>query len=221
MTVQTVDRLEDLPAPAPDADFVVVDVIISSTTIVRLLEEGASYVRPFADPERAREFKTETEDALLVGEDGGGPIPGFDLSPLPSVIAEADIEGRPVGIRTSNGTRAMERIGHGKEIYVGTTINAGAVAGTLRERDREAWVVAAGRRGEPTPEDSAGARLIDGQYRGELTDSEREKLARDVSESSTAKWLRDIGYDHELDELLAFDSTTTVPKLEDGVFVGV
>lgn len=221
MTVNTVDRLEDLPDPMPDADFVVVDVIISSTSIVRLLEEGASYVRPFADPENAREFKAETEDALLVGEDGGGPIPGFDLSPLPSIIANADIAGRPVGIRTSNGTRAMERIGHEQEIFVGSTINAAAVADAVRDRGGESWIVAAGRRGTPTPEDTAGKRLIEGQISGNLSAGERDSLVTDITDSSTAEWLRDAGYEHELDELLAFDSTTTVPKLEDGVFVAV
>jgi len=219
MTVHSVDRLEDLPDPAPEGVFVVVDVIISSTTIIRLLEEGAAYVRPFADPEAARQFEAETEEAVLVGEDGGGPIPGFDHSPLPSLLKEADLDGRPVGIRTSNGTRAMDRIGGNDGIYVGSTINAGAVADALREHEADVWVVAAGRQGTPTPEDTAGKRLIEGQLTGTLSESDREALVTDIGESSTADWLRDVGYEHELDELLAFDSTTTVPRLEDGVFV--
>jgi len=219
MSLHTVDRLEGLPDPAPDADFVVVDVIISSTTIVRLLEAGARYVKPFADPERAREFKAETEGALLVGEDGGGPIPGFDLSPLPSIIADADIADRPIGIRTSNGTRAVDRLGYSDRIFVGSTINAAAVAEVLHEREGEAWVVAAGRQGSPTPEDTAGARLVSGHYSGTLTEMERDSLAAEVRNCSTADWLRDAGYEHELDALLDFDSTETVPRLQDGRFV--
>jgi 2-phosphosulfolactate phosphatase len=215
--IHTVDRLEDLPRPAPDADFVVVDVIISSTSIVRLLEAGARYVRPFADADRARGFKRETEEAILVGEDGGDPIEGFDLSPLPSRIADADVAGRPVGIRTSNGTRAMDRIGASEGLFVGSTVNARAVADRLRERDRDVWIVAAGRQGSPTPEDIAGAELLAAHARDE--EPETDSFRRAVRSSGTAAWLREMGYSEEVEALCAFDSTGTVPVLRDGVFV--
>lgn len=213
------DRLEDIPAPVPAGDFVVVDVIISSTSIVRLLEAGARYVRPFADPEEALAFKAETEDAVLVGEDAGKAIEGFDLSPLPSIIATAELEDRPVGIRTSNGTRAMDRIGYGDGLFVGSTVNAASVAKTLRERDNDVWIVAAGRQGSPIAEDTAGAKLIEQHYRGTATDDSIEQLKTSIRESTTADWLREIGFETELDDLLDFASTETVPRLEDGVFV--
>lgn len=216
-TCRTVDRLEEIPEPVPTGEFVVVDVIISSTSIVRLLEDGAAYVRPFGDIEPALQFKRETDDAVLVGEDGGGPIEGFDLSPLPSRIADADIEGRPVGIRTSNGTRAMERLGHPEGLLVGTTVNAAAVADVLRERGCDSLVVAAGRQGAVVTEDTVGAQLISRRYRSERSD-DKELEAR-LRESATAEWLREIGYGHELDALVDFDSSATVPTLEDGRFV--
>lgn len=212
-----VKRLEAIPEPASSGEFVVVDVIISSTSIIRLLEAGAEYVKPFGDPDAALKFKTETEDAVLVGEDGGGAIEGFDLSPLPSIIADADIAGRPVGIRTSNGTRAMDRIGHTDGLLVGSTVNATAVAEELSERGTDSLVVAAGRQGEPTPEDSVGAELIQARYRGESV--EETVLRERIRECSTADWLRSMGYDHEIDALLQFDSTNTVPTLRNGVFV--
>jgi phosphosulfolactate phosphohydrolase-like enzyme len=40
-----------------------------------------------------------------------------------------------------------------------------------------------------------------------------------VRTCSTAEWLRELGYEHEIDALLQFDSTQTVPTLRDGVFV--
>lgn len=214
---ERVDRLEDIPEPVPSGEFVVVDVIISSTSIVRLLEGGAEYVKPFGDPEPALQFKDQTDDALLVGEDGGGAIEGFDLSPLPSIIADADVSGRPVGIRTSNGTRAMERIGHTDGLLVGSTVNAAAVAEELSERGTNSLIVAAGRQGEPTPEDSVGAELIQARYRANSPDE--DTLSERIRECSTAEWLRSMGYDHEIDALLEFDSTETVPALKDGVFV--
>ncbi|MFB6142536.1 MAG: 2-phosphosulfolactate phosphatase [Halorientalis sp.] len=217
MTVRTVDRLEDVPDPAPDADYVVVDVLISSTSIVRLLEAGADYVRPFADPEAARAFKAET-GAVLLGEQGGQPVEGFDGSPLPSTVPD-DVAGRPVGLLTSNGTRAVQRIGHDRDVFVGTTVNAAAVAETLADRDGEAWLVAAGRAGDRTPEDSAGVELVARHYRDDLTDEAAAALAEQVRESGTAEWFRDIGFDHEVEALLAFDTSDTVPHLRDGRFV--
>lgn len=217
--LHTVDRLEDLPDPAPgDADFVVVDVIISSTSVVRLLEAGAEYVRPFADVDAALAFKAET-GAVLVGEEDGGPIEGFDGSPLPSLVRQRDLDGEPVGILTSNGTRAMDRIGHDRSVFVGSTINARAVAETLTDRDCDAWLVAAGRRGEPVPEDLAGVELIECCYRDELTPDVESSLADDVESCGTAAWLRDLGFGNEVDDLLAFNSSRTVPRLRDGVLV--
>lgn len=217
-TIRTVDRLEDVPAPPPTAAFVVVDVIIASTSIVRLLEGGARYVKPFGDAADALAFKDEVEDAVLVGEDRGGPIDGFDCSPLPSILASADLDDRPVGIRTTNGTRAIERLGRPDGLLIGSTVNAAAVADALVERDREAWVVAAGRRGSPTPEDVAGATLVERCYRGEI-DDDAAALRDAVRTCATADWLRDLGFGHEVAELLAFNSSDTVPRLDGGVFV--
>jgi 2-phosphosulfolactate phosphatase len=217
--VHTVDRLEAVPEPTPDADFVVVDVIISSTSVLRLLEGGATYVKPFADPETALSFRAETDDAVLVGEQGGDPVDGFDLSPLPSVIASADVTDRPVGILTSNGTRAVHHIGPEEDVFIGSTVNAGAVASVLADRDRDVWLVAAGRMGDPAPEDTAGVDLIERSYRHGATAGVHEALATEIRESGTADWLADLGFEHELEALLDFHSSETVPQLRDGVFV--
>jgi len=225
--LHTVERLEDLPepepepepVPVPDADFVVVDVIITSTAVVRLLEEGAEYVRTFGNPDAARAFKAENDGAVLVGEQGGGPVNGFDLSPLPSVFEEHNLEGKPVGMLTTNGTRAVERIGRRDGVFFGSTVNAGAVAETLRRRANEVWIVGAGRYGDPTPEDTAGVELIHDAYDGGSTDGRAGELRGRIRESATAGWIEDLGYGHEIDAVLDFDSTDTVPVMRDGKFV--
>ena len=219
MTVRSLDRLEEVPNPTPDADFVVVDVIMASTAIIRLLEQGAEYVRPFGDVEEARRFKEETDDVVLVGEQAGAPVDGFDLLPLPSSFADHDLEGARVGMMTTNGTRAVERIGADKSIFVASTVNARAIAETVAERDGETWIVAAGRYGEPTPEDTAGARLVEAHHNGGVDDGVTEEVREAVSSSNTADWIRNIGLGDELDEILRLDSSTTVPRTQDGVFV--
>jgi len=219
VTVRRVDRLEDVPSPTPDADFVVVDVIMASTAIVRLLEQGAEYVKPFGGIEEARGFAERVEDAVLVGEQAGAPVDGFDLLPLPSSFGDHDLEGARVGMLTTNGTRAVERIGAHENILVASTVNARAVAEVLDERDRETWLVAAGRYGEPTPEDTAGVRLIEAHYDGGVNDEVAQDVRDSVTGSDTADWIRNVGLGEELDGILRFDSTDTVPRTDDGVFV--
>ncbi|WP_276257641.1 2-phosphosulfolactate phosphatase [Haloglomus litoreum] len=214
-TVHRVDRQEDLPEPVPDAAFVVVDVIISSTTVVRLLEAGADYVRPFADADAARAFRAET-DAFLVGEQGGESVEGFDGSPLPSLVADYPVADRPVGLLSSNGTRAMDRIGHDRDIYVGTTVNAAAVAEAVTDHE-ETWLVAAGRQGEVVGEDVAGVDRIAGHLEG--SPPAAAALAETIRGTPTAQWLREMGYEHEIEALCEFDSIDLVPRLRDGVFV--
>lgn len=218
MALQSVERLEDLPEPVPESDFVVIDVITASTSIITLLEQGAAYVKPFADADAARAFAKETPDCVLVGEDNGGPLEGFDHVPLPVQLREADLAGRPVAIRTSNGTRAVDRIGD-HEVFIGSTINASAVAEVLSHRENEVWLVGAGYGGVPAPEDTAGVKLIEAHYNGGPTAEQLQSLYDAIDDSSPALWIRQLGMADEIEAILAFDSTETVPRLEDGVFV--
>lgn len=218
-TITTVDRLEGLPEDVPDVDIVVVDVLLASTAIVRLLDAGVEYVKPFADINEARAFGATVEDAVLVGEDGGAPIDGFDFVPLPETFRTDELAGRPVAMRSSNGTRAIESLDRDEEVFVGTTTNAAAVANVLCGRGRDVWLVAAGRHGEVAPEDSAGVELIEKQYHGTLTKADTERFSANIRTAGTADWLRSIGMEDELESVLSFNSTDTVPVLRDGVFV--
>lgn len=218
MAVHAVERLEDVPEPTPDADFVVIDVVTASTSIVTLVERGARYVRPFGDAQAAREFGERTEDCLLVGEDGGEPLAGFDYVPLPLQLRAVPLEGRPVAIRTTNGTRAVEKIGDG-EIFIGSTVNAAAVAETIASRDRDTWLVGAGYGGAAAPEDAAGVELIKAHMEGGPTEAIKTRVREQIQTSPPAVWLRDLGLEDEIDAILEFDSSETVPRLRDGVFV--
>ncbi len=214
--VNVVERLEDLPGEPPEAEYAVVDVITSTTTMVYALDSGASCVVPFSDRTRALEFREEG-DRVVLGEEGGYPVEGFDGVPLPSVVDDLDVEDREVGIYTSNGTRAVGRIGRSDGVYAASTVNASAVADELQDKD-EVWLVAAGRMSEPAVEDTAGVRLIELHLDGGPDSSDVEELRRQIRDSSTAEWIRGLGLGDDLDVVYDFDSTDTVPKLEDGRF---
>lgn len=217
--IRRVERLEDLPEPTPTADFVLIDVILASTSIVRLLEAGVASVRPFFGKEEALAYRESGEDVVLVGEQGGLPIDEFDLAPLPTLIAGADLTGKRVGLLTSNGTRVVERVGLDRPLFVGCPANATALAAVLEDRDRDVWLVAAGRRGTETMEDTAGADLIERTLAGDRTEADVARALETISESPTAEWIAASGLEADIESVLAVDSSDVVPTLEDGAFV--
>ena len=190
--IHTVGRLEELPSPVPEATFVVVDVIICSTAIIRLLEAGASYVKPFRNTKSAQRFRRETDDALIVGEENDGErSDNFDFPPVPSIIDDRELAGRPVGIRTSNGTRAIERIGVQNDLYIGSTVNASAVGELLRSEDGDLWIVAAGRNGSEVGEDLVATERIRQQISDEsATAWDRHRWLDTLDSSPSTEWLR-------------------------------
>jgi 2-phosphosulfolactate phosphatase len=219
MGLHTVERIEDVPEPTPDAAFVVVDVITASTTIVALLDQGARYVRPFADADAAREFGATHEEALLVGEKQGAPLSGFDFLPLPTQFQQVELQDRPVGICTTNGTRAVDRLGEASGLLVGSTTNAAAVAGLLAEYGGDRYLVGVGQAGVASAADSAGVKLIEAHVQGGPDSDQRESIREEIADCSAAQWLRSLGLGTEVDTLLGFDSSRTVPRLRDGAFV--
>lgn len=109
---------------------VIVDVLRASSTIVVALWAGAMEVIPVEDADEALALGKKL-GAVLVGERGGSKLEGFDYNNSPSEMLGADVKDRVVVITTSNGTRVMVDGG-----IVGSTLNAGAVAGHIVSLDR-------------------------------------------------------------------------------------
>src|SRR5437773_10831626 len=73
---------------------VVIDVLRATTTIVHALAAGAKEVVPCLEVEDARRIAKEVgESAVLGGERGGLPIPGFDLGNSPAEYTRERVAG--------------------------------------------------------------------------------------------------------------------------------
>lgn len=114
---------------------IAVDIVRASTTILALLEAGASSVRFVTTLEEARErAAANTPPALLVGEQGGIIAPGFDFDNSPVVVRGAPIAGRAAVMRTSNGTVLLSRLTQAPVVLVGCIRNgAAAIAAAITE----------------------------------------------------------------------------------------
>jgi len=149
---------------APDADcvVVVVDVIRATTVLCVALASGATGVRTVGSVEEARRLAA-AEGALLVGERGGLPPPGFDLGNSPADFTPAVCAGRSIVLTTTNGTAAVERCAGAGRMLAACLLNVEATARSIAAGpQRRVLVVCAGSGGEVALDDVVAAGCLVG-----------------------------------------------------------
>ena len=169
----------------------VVDVLRATSTIVQALDAGYRTVYCCAEVEEARALKEELGDAVLGGERGGNPLPGFDFgnSPLEYLSPQAE----EIVITTTNGTRAVVGAAANCDlVLVGSMLNLNAVAAAARERDEDVEVVCAGLRGGPSEDDAYCAGRIAALLGGEPTETAERALELAASYATAEEAFRTI-----------------------------
>lgn len=140
---------------------VVVDVLRATTVMVRALASGCEAVIPCLEIDEARAIaaRLPAGTALLCGERGGLPIPGFDLGNSPDDFTTERCRDKTLVMTTTNGTRAIHVCLEAEEVYVAAFSNLGATARMLRnvlegECPRPVHIVCAGTAGDVSIEDT-------------------------------------------------------------------
>jgi 2-phosphosulfolactate phosphatase len=226
LDARLIERCEEIPDSPALGDYVVVDVLHFSNTVIELLANGADYVHITDERGEEPAFKTETPDARI----GGGatpayePEPGYDFFNSPSYVQGVDVTGRPVSMTSSNGGRAVARLraaldeggADGSDVYVGSTMNAGTLADHLRGSDRPTYLVSAGSKGNVALEDHVGATLISRALdRIPLSAAERAVFERQIAVAKGPNYAEknEVRRRDVHDYALAFDSRDVVPRL--------
>ncbi|ELY41804.1 2-phosphosulfolactate phosphatase [Natronorubrum tibetense] len=224
-TERMIPSRAQIPAQLETANYVVIDVTHYSNTVLELLRAGATFVH--VPDERGDEFafKDRHSDARI----GGGssenytPTEGYDFFNSPSYVQRIDVDGRPAAVTSSNGGAAVTDLRKRAErtrdvdVYIGSTMNAKALAAHLREDEKSTITVAAGSKGKPTPEDTIGAVLIHRYLEGdEPTTAELDCYREILTAGKAAKYAAkaDIRCRDLLEYSLSFDSRTELPKLD-------
>jgi 2-phosphosulfolactate phosphatase len=108
---------------------IVVDVLRASSACIAMFDSGVEAIGVAPDPESARVLRSSfMPDALLCGEVGGLPPPGFDYGNSPIEFSRLSLAGRRVVLATSNGTRALHAVSAATAVFVGCLLNCEAVA---------------------------------------------------------------------------------------------
>jgi 2-phosphosulfolactate phosphatase len=149
---------------------VVVDVLRATTVMVHALAAGCESVIPCGEIEEAKDAvaRLPAGTAVLGGERGGLPIPGFDVGNSPREFTPEVCRGKTVIMTTTNGTRAILASLGAARVYIASFANLGATSDEIavpflkRDHGQPVHIVCAGTEGFVSWEDSllAGA-LVD------------------------------------------------------------
>lgn len=213
---------------------IVVDLLRASTQIVTFFDSGGLELVPAAEIEEAFRLRERLGARWkLMGERGGLPVRGFDYGNSPLELAAAGAPERAV-ITTSNGTGAIALAEAGCEkVLIGCARNAGAVAWDALCGACDIGVIAAGRNGEFSFEDTVCAGLLvekllalapkNGAAEMELTDGAIAAMAlwhhcgADLTavcmESEHGRVLQGLGFGDDLSFCCELDASASVPRL--------
>ena len=132
----------------------VIDVLRATSTICQALASGARAVVPFVEIDKALAAANRAgrENVVLGGERKGLPIDGFDLGNSPAEYTARAIQGRPVFITTTNGTRALQHARLARSVVTASLLNLSAVVASLKD-EPQINILCAGTDGTETSED--------------------------------------------------------------------
>ena len=143
----------------PEAS-VVIDVLRATTTIACALNNGAEAIQTFESLETLRDISLNwpSSKRILLGERGGKCLDGFDLGNSPLGVSSNAVKGKRLFMSTTNGTRALDRVGEVENLYTLSLPNRRAIGERLlKDNPSEIWILGSGWEGTYSLEDTLGA----------------------------------------------------------------
>jgi len=177
---------------------------------------SATRVRPAATPETAREYAGR--DGWIAGGEPGDDDPASAVSNAPTRIVETDVDGLAACLHSINGAQAVDTLAD-RDVFVGTTLNARAVADAVAAVDPDRVVVVAVGYDGPAAEDLiAGSPIARYLREDDLPDHER-MVYRSALDGADIAAQKEDRKDREDGAYVAdLDTSTVVPRLVDGAF---
>jgi 2-phosphosulfolactate phosphatase len=231
--LRVLTTLEELdPLSLGDSTAVVIDVMLATTTLITILENGAGRVFPVAGLAEAEEVCMGLDATVLVrgGEQDALPIEGYDCGPFPEEYHAELVRGRDVVYVSTNGTRAIARASAASRLLIANLRNAPAVARYLSSADvGSVSLICAGSWGRLALEDftCAGVLLREVGPDGWRTDdaawvaldlAERHQgREREMLRSSRAgRWFLEHGREPTFDFVTAVGASEMVGEVREG-----
>ncbi|MEM6431596.1 MAG: 2-phosphosulfolactate phosphatase [Deinococcota bacterium] len=151
---------------------VVIDVLRAFTTAAFAFAAGANDITLVSTVAEAFAHKQEHPHVLLMGEEKGLPIDGFDYGNSPTKIAAHNLHGESLVQRTSAGTQGVVRTPKAKRTLVTGLCTISATVTALKQHPIEVLtlVETGGFKRPGDSEDAACADLIEAMMLGQEID---------------------------------------------------
>ena len=157
---------------------VIIDVFRAFSLELYLMQNNVSMIIPVDKTSKAFKYKKENKNVLLVGEENGRKVEGFDYGNSPSEIEKIDFSGKMVVHRTSAGTQGIYNAKNADDVIVASLINAKAVCNYIkRQNPKTVTLVCMGNNGKTKAmEDELCALYIKKMLLNEEMDIQKEIL---------------------------------------------
>jgi 2-phosphosulfolactate phosphatase len=172
---------------------VVIDVLRAFTTAAFAFHAGAEAITVVSTVEEAFALRDENPGWLIMGEQRGLPVEGFDFGNSPAAFANHDLSGLHLVQRTSAGTQGVVRSENAKHLLAASLCCARATVAHIRRLrpDRVTLVITGWHAGYRGDEDQACADYLEALMRGEPPDI--DNLRRRVRQSWAGRKFTDPG----------------------------
>ncbi len=161
---------------------IAIDVLRAFSTAAYAFSLGAEKIIPVSDPQAALQLRDRLSGALVIGEMGGLPYPGFDYGNSPTQLLKADFRGHTLVQRTGAGTQSLVRCANAELLLAASFVVATATVAYVSQFSPPAVTfVITGWHGPGTgDEDQACAEYLQALFNGQHPDP-RPFLARVIA----------------------------------------
>ncbi len=112
--------------------FIVVDTFRATTTLAVLANYGIKTIYVVNNQHDARFVqKQKCSDCLLIGEEKGIRIPGFDYGNSPTEISKERIQNKNAIFTSSNGAKTLIQLKNMKNVYLAALVNMTSLSETV------------------------------------------------------------------------------------------
>jgi 2-phosphosulfolactate phosphatase len=214
-----------------DKNIIVIDVLRASTSVITALQHGAKEIIPVSNIDSAVKISGSLfgDVTLRAGERNGKMIDGFNLGNSPLEYTEAVVKGKSIILMTTNGSAAMVKGRHAKNLIVAAFVNLSTVTTFLRNLREDFIIICAGKENNFCVEDAVCAGKIINDLENEtgnqfeLNDSAVAAKALDkafgksilkvLKCSNHGKYLTEIGFGEDLKVCAGIDTIPLLPVL--------
>jgi 2-phosphosulfolactate phosphatase len=219
-----------------DKAVLIVDILRATSTITTAIANGASFLIPVNTPAEAFSlYEKINREPLLGGEVDGKLIKGFHLGNSVTEYTASVVKNKPIIIRTTNGTRAVNVCSSARYLVIGCFLNQSSCCRFLSKLGSDILIVCSGKEGKFGIEDVvfAGAcvNTISQIVTSEINKSDsaveaemlyqhcKSDILQMLHNSEHGRYLINIGLGDDLALCAQVDTTTAVPIYRDGKII--